>query len=49
MFIGEQELSEAVFGVALNKGLVHQAMVAQLATFIYYCRYQRFGEKERRW
>jgi len=29
--IGEQELSEAVFGVALNKGLVHQAMEAQLA------------------
>jgi len=29
--VGDQELSQEVFGVAINPALVHQAMVAQLA------------------
>jgi len=29
--IGEQDLSEKIFGVAINEGLVHQALIAQLA------------------
>jgi len=29
--IGEQDLSEKIFGIAINEGLVHQALIAQLA------------------